>query len=87
MTTYNEYSKAKKAFFEKHGGLESIYASDLGKDSYHKVYTACDGKIWAEVTYPSYEDIKIRDGQGRILMFVTQFWSHDGLNDKYLEQY
>lgn len=96
-TTYAEYTKAKKAFFAKHKGMKDVYTSTMENDSYHKIYTAMDGKLWYESMFPNWEPVTVHvyDNCGHMIantreyrkMLVVEFWNDDGLNSKYLEQY
>ena len=93
--TYEDYSKVKKAFFDKYSKydwrVETSGLDEYGR--YHKEYIFENGKIWYEVMTPvtrtavgylkvEHTEITIKVEQ-EVKLLQTEYWNSDNADSYY----
>ena len=77
--TCNEY---KRAFFNKHGGLENVETSAMNDNGFYmKYYRTGDGHVLFECNGPEYRTVtdSLPDGRGTVTenkkFFISEIWT------------
>ena len=92
IVNYEEYTEAKRSFFEKHNYDFETSTSIMDQyGNYNKVYSFQDGAQWFEDMGPEYvkQEIEVKRAKVtvEVKMFRTEFWNTEAGSKYYYEKF